>query len=248
MQKDNAHDRSETTLFLLVSADGKISSGESDALDADRDWKRIHGVKEGLGQYYEVEQTTDLFSMITGRILAKLRPDKPEDQPEPADAAPFLSSIVVDSKPWLTPEDVRRVARQLKHLYLVTGNADHPAFAMQDETDNLTVLHYPDGIDFTDLFRKMKQDYGADRITIQSGGTLNATLVRAGLVDHVLLVVAPLLVGGRATPTLIDGPSFQTEADLLGLKALKLTKCETLGDSYVRLEYDIIQETVIDPK
>ncbi len=72
MKKSNLKSRSETTLLLLVSVDGKISSGESDTLDPDKDWKRIHGVKEGLSQYYQIEQTTDLHSLITGKILAKL--------------------------------------------------------------------------------------------------------------------------------------------------------------------------------
>jgi len=231
-----------------VSADGKITSGQSDSLDPDWDWKRIHGVKEGLGQYYQIEQTTDLFSLITGKIVAKLRSEEPEIPQGCPDNPPFLNSIIVDSKPWLTSQDLQRSVRNLKHLYLITSNAEHPAFSMQGSVDNLTVIHYPEEVDFADLFSKMKQDYGAERVTIQSGGSLNAVLVRAGLVDHILLVVAPLLVRGKTTPTLMDGPSFQTEVELLGLKALELTKCELLEDSYVRLEYDVIQETVVDPK
>jgi len=50
-----------TTLFMLESLDGKISSGNSDNLDADKDWCRINGVKEGLHQYYEIEATTDFY-------------------------------------------------------------------------------------------------------------------------------------------------------------------------------------------
>lgn len=64
--------RSITTLFMLESLDGKISSGDSDNLDADKDWCRINGVKEGLQQYYDIEQTTDLFSINTGRVMAKI--------------------------------------------------------------------------------------------------------------------------------------------------------------------------------
>ena len=61
-----------------------------------------------------------------------------------------------------------------------------------------------------------------------------------------VLVVAPLLVGGKATSSLIDGPPLQTEEELIDLKALKLVRCEVLQDSYLRLEYDVINETVID--
>ena len=65
-------ERPVTTLFLLVSADGKISTGSTDALDFDRDLPRIPGVREGLPQYYEIEQTTDLWSMNSGRVQAKM--------------------------------------------------------------------------------------------------------------------------------------------------------------------------------
>ena len=61
-----------TTLFMLMSLDGKISPGASDDLDADKDFPFIDGVKEGLHQYYEIEQTTDLWSLNTGRVQAKL--------------------------------------------------------------------------------------------------------------------------------------------------------------------------------
>ena len=65
-------DRPVTTLFMLMSVDGKISTGASDLLDFDKDLPGIPGVREGLRQYYEIEQTTDLWSFNTGRVQAKL--------------------------------------------------------------------------------------------------------------------------------------------------------------------------------
>ena len=56
----------------IESLDGKISSGSSDNLDADKDFCKIDGVKEGLHQYYELEQETDVFSLNTGRVMAKI--------------------------------------------------------------------------------------------------------------------------------------------------------------------------------
>ena len=52
-----------TTLFMLMSVDGKISTGAVDELDVDREFPRINGMKEGLYQYYEIEKTTDLWSL-----------------------------------------------------------------------------------------------------------------------------------------------------------------------------------------
>lgn len=38
------------TLFMLMSVDGKISTGSSDELDVDKDYPTITGVSEGLHQ------------------------------------------------------------------------------------------------------------------------------------------------------------------------------------------------------
>ena len=40
-------DRPITTLFMLMSLDGKISTGAGDGLDFDRDLPRVPGVAEG---------------------------------------------------------------------------------------------------------------------------------------------------------------------------------------------------------
>ena len=65
-------DRPITTLFMLMSVDGKISTGATDDLDVDRDFPKIVGVQEGLHQYYEIEQTTDLWSLNSGRVQKKM--------------------------------------------------------------------------------------------------------------------------------------------------------------------------------
>lgn len=57
---------------MLMSVDGKISTGAVDELDVDRDFPRINGVKEGLYQYYEIEKTTDLWSLNSGRVQEKV--------------------------------------------------------------------------------------------------------------------------------------------------------------------------------
>ena len=53
--KNSSEQRPKVTLFMLMSVDGKISSGSTDELDVDKDWKKMVGVREGLGQYYAIE-------------------------------------------------------------------------------------------------------------------------------------------------------------------------------------------------
>jgi 2,5-diamino-6-(ribosylamino)-4(3H)-pyrimidinone 5'-phosphate reductase len=235
--------RVETTLFLLMSVDGKITSGESDDLDSDRDWKRLRGVKEGLRQYYELEQTIAIHSLNTGRVMAKTGINSRQKAPEKDER---LTLFIVDRKPHLDGNGVRYLARWVGKLHIVTNNPAHPAFAMRSEHANLDVVYYPQEVDLSDLLVRVRHEYGIEHLTIESGGTLNSVLVRQGLIDHVMIMLAPLLVGGTATSSLMDGRSLQSEEDLINLKALKLVNCEVLEHSYLRLEYDVLNETVID--
>ena len=65
-------ERPYTTLFLLISVDGKISIGNTNVMDTDKDYKLISGVKEGNQQYYDLEQQTDLHSLNSGRVFEKI--------------------------------------------------------------------------------------------------------------------------------------------------------------------------------
>lgn len=235
-------DRPETTLFMIESVDGKISTGDVDELDVDKDFKRIVGVKEGLHQYYDLEKQTDAYSLNTGRVMQKIGVNEREKEPTKMD----VSFIIIDNKPHLNEKGVTYLAKWVNTLFLVTTNRDHPANAVRETYPNIKVIYYENKIDLADLLRKLKSEYNVERLTIQSGGTLNADWVREGLIDHVSLVVAPLLIGGKNTSSLIDGESLHTQEDLKKLRVLKLVKCTQFENSYLHLQYDVMEETVIE--
>ena len=58
--------------------------------------------------------------------------------------------------------------------------------------------------------------------------------------DYIDIVVAPVLVGGKDTSTLIDGDSLLSERELSKLGVLKLQECVVLENSYIRLRYEVI--------
>lgn len=225
-------DRPITTLFMLMSVDGKISTGASDDLDVDKDFPKITGLKEGLHQYYEIEQTTDLWSLNSGRVQAKIginTADIPNKTP--------VSFVVIDNK-HLKEQGVRYFCALSKQFVLVTSNAEHPAFEIEE--DNLHII-YQNELSLKDVLAKLRSQYSCERITIQTGGTLNELFLREKLIDYLDIVVAPVLVGGKDTSTLIDGKSLVSESELSRLGVLKLQECIVLENSYLRLRYGVIQ-------
>src|SRR3989338_6732142 len=125
----------ETTLFMLMSVDGKISTGDNDLMDFDRDLPKIKGVREGIRQYYELEKTTDLHSLNTGRVMEKLGVNKKKN-PKKIPA----TFIIIYNKPHLTKEGVTFMAGWGKIMYLVTTNRKHPAFGLKN-IKNMEIIH-----------------------------------------------------------------------------------------------------------
>ena len=224
-------DRPVTTLFMLMSVDGKISTGATDDLDVDKDFPQIPGVSEGLHQYYEIEQTTDLWTLNSGRVQAKIGVNTkkiPNRTP--------VSFVIIDNR-HLNENGIRYFCALSKKFVLITSNAKHPAFNIQE--GNFHII-YQKELSLKDALIKLKSEYGCERITIQTGGTLNGLFLREKLFDYVDIVVAPVLIGGKDTSTLIDGKSLLTQKELSSLGVLKLQECEVLENSYLRLRYEVI--------
>ena len=222
--------RPVTTLFLLMSVDGKISTGSTDNMDVDRDFPTVAGLAEGLQQYYDIEQTTDLWSLGSGRVQQKMGVNEGSlPQKTPVSFALFDNSH-------LTEHGVRHFCARSQQFVLVTDNEQHPAFSVA--ADNLHIILRPKS--FADALQQLNTRFGCERITVQTGGTLNTLLVREKLIDYVDIVVAPVLIGGKDTATLMDGESLRDTSQLSALGVLQLERCEALQNSYVRLRYKVV--------
>lgn len=219
---------------MLESLDGKINSGSTDELDADNDWCKIEGVKEGLQQYYEIECTTDYFSLNTGRVMAKIGVNNRKEYHNKVD----VIFVIVDNKPHLNQNGIDYICHWVEKLILVTTNKNHIAYSLIDKYDNLDILYY-ETLDLTKLLEDLSNNYSAEKLTIQSGGNLNGLFLRNNLLDYINVVIAPLLVGGKDVATLIDGESISSTKELNKLKALELIECNQLENSYIQLKYKV---------
>ena len=223
--------RPVTTLFMLMSVDGKISTGATDELDVDQDFPQIAGLREGLPQYYEIEQTTDLWSFNTGRVQEKMGVNKKE-----MPARTPVSFVLLDNH-HLSTHGIRYFCAKSKRFVLITTNQHHPAFSVREE--NLHII-YQEKLSLAAALAILKEQFGCDRLTIQSGGTVNGLFLREKLFDFVDVVVAPVLIGGKDTATLIDGRSLQARGELTQLGVLQLLEAIPLQHSYLRLRYQVM--------
>lgn len=223
--------RPKTTLFMLISVDGKISTGCTDNRDFDTDLLRFEETKNGLSQYYDIEKTTDEWTMCTGKIKAKLGINNPQDGTKKIDA-----KIVLIDNEHLTSIGIINLVQQYKEVVLFTKNSKHPAFNVHD--DRLTV-HYMTEISYLRILNILRVEHECNAITIQTGSMTNAGFINEHLIDFIDFVIAPIIVGGDNTPSVVGDAGKVFIGDLSDMALLELEKCEALGDSYIHLRYKV---------
>ncbi len=81
-----------------------------------------------------------------------------------------------------------------------------------------------DGMDWLDAFQQLIQ-LGIERLAVLGGGELVASLLAANLIDEFWLTVCPLILGGTAAPTPVEGAGFLAKVarrlELLGVETIE---------------------------
>lgn len=74
---------------------------------------------------------------------------------------------------------------------------------------------------------------GVDHLMVEGGGTINFELMRLGLVDELMIYIAPMIFGGAHAPTPADGTGIPREK----APNMRLTDVERWDDGGVILKY-----------
>lgn len=63
-----------------------------------------------------------------------------------------------------------------------------------------------------------------DSILLEGGGTLNAAMLELGLVDRVMMFIAPKIIGGKNAKTPVEGEGIKLISNCINLKNITITR------------------------
>src|SRR4030042_3317140 len=166
---------------------------------------RIDWFKANIEKFYDLTSNWNEDATLTGSetLLAAYENAGGEDSDEdiaekdPTDARPLL--IVVDSRGRL------KVWHQLKRepywrdaIALISQSTPQAYIDYLQRQKGEYIMAGAEKVDLKQALEEVNSKYGIEHIRVDSGGTLNGALLRAGLVDEVSLLVHPYLVGGMS--------------------------------------------------
>lgn len=186
------------TLVSQVSIDGKITLGEGASskelfsLLTEEDMKFIHGIRG------EVDGI--LVGMNTIRYDNPSLTCRYNGGKNPIRIIPTNSMNV--------PKDVTIVKDNEKTIF-ITNERNREKVELYNECDNIScILCGKDKLDIVQAFEILEKEYHINHIMLEGGGELNWSLLELGLIDEVIVMQLPILIGGRSNISLVDGEGF----------------------------------------
>lgn len=124
-----------------------------------------------------------------------------------------------------------RVARGLAGdplSVVLSRSGDLPDTPLLSEPEQPRVVLTGTDADPVSAFAQLRTEHGIEVLLCEGGGTLNGSLLRAGLVDELLLTRPPLLAGGGPLTSIVAG----AVAHPLDLELVRLLECD--GELFLR--------------
>lgn len=197
---------------MAMSADGKISNKfkKQIKLSSKEDFKRVDQLK------YSVDAImVGIGTILSDNPSLTIKSDALKRKRRDEGLMENPIRIVIDG----------RCRIPLNSDVLKKGEGERIiATSMSADDEKIKILsRYADvikaGIDKVDLVELMKILYnrGIRRIMVEGGGELAWGLINANLVDELYYFISPTIIGGRDSPTPVDGDGFVSEFPRLRL-------------------------------
>lgn len=176
----------------------------------------------------------NMVATIDGKIITGDRDQSVHDLGSPTDHASMrqieaaAQAVLIGAGTLRATPNLHYPENLLRLVVSVTGKLDpHCRFFTQNPDSAYVVTTIPgsqnlppdlqaiaigdQNIDWPALFQTLRQTMGIQRLLVEGGSELNASLLRLDLVDELFLTLAPKIKLGRDVPTYADGEPLSRE-------------------------------------
>ena len=209
-----------------MTVDGKIATTSGDSAISSRDdLIRVHELRASadgimVGISTVLADNPRLTVRLAGKRVKKKDPAR----------------IVIDSTGKI-PLDSRILltASRIKTIVAVTKLAHIDTLRKIKKTGAIVIVSGRQTVNLKKVFSIIKR-MGMRKILVEGGGEINWSLLRLGIVNELIVTIAPKIVGGRHANTLVEGEGYRRISQ--GIK-LHLTQAQIQNNGELVLHYKL---------
>lgn len=202
-----------------MTVDGKIATHQGDsAISSKDDLIRVHKLRDSVDGII-VGISTVLAD--NPRLTIRLGRKQPKEK--------HLTRIIIDSMGRIPLDSqILRTASKIKTIVAVTKLAHTNVRRKIKKTGAIVIVAGKDTVDLKRVLWTI-QKMGIKKILVEGGGEINWSLLSLGIVNELIVTIAPKIVGGRQATTLVEGEGYSRVSQGLKLQ-LKKVRMQNSGE------------------
>jgi 2,5-diamino-6-(ribosylamino)-4(3H)-pyrimidinone 5'-phosphate reductase len=216
------------------------------SLDGRFDW-----MLDDQGLYYETIGRFQVDAMLSGSktMLEALRQMGTSTQKSDFSPAaknfhdPRQLLVVVDSHGQILDWSVLRDQPYWRDVVVLCSESTPKEYLTKlDQQQVEYIMAGQNQVDLRAALVELRSEYLVEKLRVDSGGILNGVLLRAGLVDEIVVLINPCLTGGKTPRSLFVADDLTSRK---GVIPLSLKELEELRDGYLWLAYEVTKSRKI---
>lgn len=202
-----------------MTVDGKIATHQGDsAISSKDDLIRVHKLRDSVDGII-VGISTVLAD--NPRLTIRLGRKQPKEK--------HLTRIIIDSMGRIPLDSqILRTASKIKTIVAVTKLAHMNVRRKIKKTGAIVIVAGTNTVDLKRVLWTI-QKMGIKKILVEGGGEINWSLFSLGIVNELIVTIAPKIVGGRQATTLVEGEGYSKISQGLKLQ-LKKVRMQNSGE------------------
>jgi 2,5-diamino-6-(ribosylamino)-4(3H)-pyrimidinone 5'-phosphate reductase len=203
-------------LQVLINAamtiDGKIATNLGDStISSKQDLRRLHRLRCSVDAII-----IGISTVIIDNPRLTVRLVKRHGTTPVRIIVDSIGRIPLDSK-------ILKSASKINTIVAVTKRASDERVDKIKSAGAIVIVAGTKTVNLKELFFILKK-MGFNKVLVEGGGELNWSILQLGIVNELMVTVAPRIVGGRTATTLVEGDGYERISDGIKMELIKVSR------------------------
>ena len=195
-----------------MTIDGKIATNLGDSkISTKQDLRRLHRLRSSVDAVI-----IGISTVIADNPRLTVRLVKRHGTTPVRIIVDSIGRIPLDSK-------ILKSASKINTIVAVTKRASDERVDKIKSAGAIVIVAGTKTVDLKELFFILKK-MGFNKILVEGGGELNWSILQLGIVNELMVTIAPRIVGGRTATTLVEGDGYKRVSDGIKMELIKVSR------------------------